>query len=105
MASLTWRTDRRRVADLIPNDQNPRIMSPKQVEDLKRSLKKFNLVEIPVVDIDNRVLAGHQRIMVLKLLGREDEQIEVRVPNRKLTANEYDQYLLTSNRLHADWDW
>lgn len=80
-------------------------MSPKQIEDLKKSLKKFNLVEIPVIDTDNKVIAGHQRLMVLKLLGREKEKIEVRVPNRKLTKQEYDQYLLSSNRIHGDWDW
>ncbi len=105
MLPLNWRTETRKVSSLIPNDQNPRVMSPKQVEDLKKSLKKFNLVEIPVVDTGNRVIAGHQRLMVLKLLGRENEKIEVRVPNRKLTKQEYDQYLLSSNRIHGDWDW
>lgn len=105
MPQLTWHTETRKVSALIPNDQNPRVMSPKQIEDLKKSLKKFNLVEIPVVDRDNTVIAGHQRLMVLKLLGRENETIEVRVPNRKLTKSEYDQYLLTSNRVHGDWDW
>ncbi len=105
MTKLTWHTEKRCVADLVPNDKNPRIMSPKQVEDLTKSLKKFNLVEIPVVDADNKVLAGHQRLVVLKLLGRDKEEIEVRVPNRKLTQSEYDQYLLTSNRVHGDWDW
>lgn len=105
MPPLIWHTETRKVSALIPNDQNPRVMSPKQIEDLKKSLKKFNLVEIPVVDRDNAVIAGHQRLMVLKLLGRENETIEVRVPNRKLTKSEYDQYLLTSNRVHGDWDW
>lgn len=105
MKKLTWRTETRKISDLIPNDQNPRVMNPKQIEDLKRSLKKFNLVEIPVIDTDDKVIAGHQRLMVLKLLGREHETIEVRVPNRKLTKHEYDQYLLTSNRVHGDWDW
>lgn len=105
MQKLIWRTERRRIADLIPNDQNPRTMTQKQTDDLKRSLKKFNLVEIPVIDADERLLAGHQRVMVLKLLGRENEKIEVRVPNRKLTKQEYDLYLLTSNRVHGDWDW
>lgn len=80
-------------------------MSPKQVEDLKRSLTKFGVVELPVVDTDNQVIAGHQRLMALKLLGRENEQIPVRVPNRKLTKQEYDQYLLTSNRVHGEFDW
>ncbi|MDD4333259.1 MAG: DNA modification methylase [Patescibacteria group bacterium] len=102
---LIWHTEKHSVAELIPNEQNPRVMSPKQIEDLKKSLSKFNLVEIPVIDTDNKVLAGHQRLMVLKLLGRENEIIEVRVPNRKLTQREYDQYLLTSNRLHGEWDW
>lgn len=105
MPKLQWHTETRAVSKLIPNDQNPRVMSPKQVEDLKKSLKKFNLVEIPVVDRDNKVIAGHQRLMVMKLLGREDEEIEVRVPNRKLSKSEYNQYLLTSNRVHGEWDW
>lgn len=102
---LSWRTVERKISDLVPNIKNPRTMSPKQIDDLKRSLKKFDLVELPVVDTDNTVIAGHQRLMVLKLLGRESEIIPVRLPNRKLTKKEYDQYLLGSNRIHGDWDW
>jgi len=101
---LTWRTVDKKISDLVPNIKNPRTMSPKQTEDLKRSLKKFDLVELPVVDLDNKVIAGHQRLMVLKLLGREHDTIPVRIPNRKLTEKEYDQYLLSSNRIHGDWD-
>lgn len=102
---LIWRTETRKVSDLVPNPKNPRAMTPKQMNDLKRSLRKFNLVELPVIDVDNRVVAGHQRLLALQLLGRGEERIPVRVPNRKLTRQEYDQYLLSSNRLHADWDW
>lgn len=105
MKKLSWVTETRKISDLVPNVKNPRTISPKQIEDLKRSLKKFNIVEIPVIDTQNNVIAGHQRLMVLKLLGRENETIEVRVPNRKLSQSEYDQYLLTSNRVHGDWDW
>lgn len=105
MKKLSWSTETRTVSELVPNLRNPRVMSPKQTEDLKRSLKKFDLVELPVIDKDNRVIAGHQRLLALKLLGREEERIPVRVPNRKLTTKEYDQYLLSSNRIHGDWDW
>lgn len=80
-------------------------MSPKQIEDLKQSLQKFNLVEIPVIDTENNLIAGHQRLTVMKLLGRGDEVIDVRVPSRKLSKKEYDAYLLASNRIHGDWDW
>ena len=103
--NLVWTTETRKVSSLVPNTKNPRVMSPKQVEDLKKSLQKYNLVEIPVIDTKNRVIAGHQRLMVLKLLGRENEEIDVRVPNRELTQKEYDQYLISSNRIHGDWDW
>ena len=49
---LEWRTEKRLIKDLLPFDKNPRTMSDKQLNDLKRSLKKFNLVEIPAIDID-----------------------------------------------------
>ena len=101
---LEWFTQKRRVNDLTPCQKNPRVISPKQLNDLKRSLRKFNLVEIPAIDTDNRVIAGHQRLKVLQLLGRGEEEIEVRIPNRKLTQEEYDQYLITSNAVGGDWD-
>lgn len=102
---LVWRTEKRLVKNLLPYEKNPRTISEKQIEDLKKSLKKFNLVEIPAVTPDGRIIAGHQRIKVLQLLGRGDEKIDVRVPNRKLTEKEYEQYLLTSNAVTADWDY
>lgn len=102
---LAWRTEKRLVKDLLPYEKNPRTISEKQIEDLKKSLKKFNLVEIPAVTLDGRIIAGHQRIKVLQLLGRGDEEIDVRIPNRKLTEKEYEQYLLTSNAVTADWDY
>ncbi len=101
---LEWRTEKRLVKDLLPYEKNPRTISEKQIEDLKKSLKKFNLVEIPAIDKDGKIIAGHQRIKVLQLLGRENEEIDVRVPNRKLSEKEYEQYLLTSNAVGGDWD-
>lgn len=101
---LAWRTEKRQVKSLLPYDKNPRTMSEKQIADLKKSLTKFNLVEIPAIDADGKIIAGHQRIKVLELLGRGEEEIDVRIPNRKLTKKEYEQYLLTSNAVHGDWD-
>lgn len=101
---LTWHTEGRRVKDLLPFKHNPRILSEKQRKDLERSIKKFNLVEIPAVDTDGKIIAGHQRIAVMQLLGRGDEIIDVRVPNRPLSEAEYKEYLLISNRVHGDWD-
>jgi DNA modification methylase len=105
MQKLEWQTVQKRVNDLIPYEVNPRTITDKQMSDLKRSIKKFNLVEIPAVDFDGTILAGHQRIKALQLLARGDESIDIRVPNRKLSKQEADEYLIGSNKLGGDWDY
>lgn len=104
MRKLEWHTVQKRVNDLIPQEINPRVITDKQMTDLKRSLKKYNLVEIPAIDLNGKILAGHQRIKALQLLGRGNELIDVRLPNRKLTDDEAKQYLIASNALGGDWD-
>ncbi len=82
---LKWHTEKRKVSSLIPTEGNPRMLTKKQAEDLEASLRKFNLVDIPAINTDNRIISGHQRMTILKALGRGNEEIDVRVPNRKLT--------------------
>lgn len=104
MKKLSWKTIQKTVNDLVPQKINPRLITDKQMSDLTRSLKKYNLVEIPAIDTNGTILAGHQRIKALKLLGRGDELIDVRIPNRKLTEKESKEYLIASNKLGGDWD-
>ncbi len=104
MTDLIFHTEQRKASELVPFEFNPRKMTPDQVEQLKRSIEKFNLVEIPAIDLDNRIIAGHQRLKIMHLLGRGDETIDVRVPNRKLTEEEFREYNLRSNRNHGDFD-
>ncbi len=104
MKKLQWHTVQKRVNDLIPQEVNPRIITDKQMSDLKKSLNKYNLVEIPAIDLTGKILAGHQRVRALQLLGRGEELIDVRIPNRKLTEKESKQYLIASNALGGDWD-
>lgn len=104
MRKLIWSNQKRRVNDLLPYTKNPRQISKEQMNRLKKSLKKYNLVEIPAIDLDGRICAGHQRVKALQLLGRGEELIDVRIPNRKLSKEEFDQYLISSNAISGDWD-
>lgn len=104
MNNLSWHTQTRVINDLVPYEKNPRILSDAQSKNLKKSLEKFNLVEIPAIDTENRIIAGHQRLKVMQMLGRGAEVIDVRVPNRPLTQKEYGQYLITSNKVTGDWN-
>jgi hypothetical protein len=69
-----------------------------------KSLKRFNLAEIPVINLENQILAGHMQIAILIELGRGDELIDVMVPNRQLRKKEADEYLLRSNKNTGEWD-
>jgi hypothetical protein len=65
ISPLEWYTVQRKISELIPCDFNPRQISEEELQRLKKSLEKFNLVEIPAADIDNVLIAGHQRIAAL----------------------------------------
>ena len=101
---LIWHTETHKVSDLLPYDKNPRKINDKQMSDLKRSLKKFNLAELPAMNLDHTLIAGHQRIKALQLLGRGEETIEIRVPNRQLSESEFKDYLITSNKSGGTFD-
>ena len=104
LAPIEWYTEQRKVLDLIPYEFNPRKLTEDKKEKLIRSLEKFNLAEIPVINLDNKIIAGHQRIKILLHLGRGDELIDVRVPNRILTEQEFKEYNITSNVSIGYWD-
>jgi len=104
MTKITWLNQRRRLGDLIPYDKNPRQLTEKQYDDLKASLGKFNLAEIPAINTDNKIIAGHQRIKILRELEGADYEIDVRVPSRELSKEEYEEYLIRSNKNTGEWD-
>lgn len=101
---LEWSTVKRKVHDLLPSDFNPRKITDEKRRKLERSLSKFNLVEIPVINLDNTLLAGHQRVTGLAVLGRSNEEIDVRCPNRMLTEVEAKEYMIISNTHAGEFD-
>jgi len=103
MVALKWITEQRKVRELIPTDYNPRERNEKKQKKLEGSLSKFNLVEIPVINLDNHIIAGQRRWEAYMESGREDEYIDVRVPNRMLTKEEVDEYMLMSNTHAGEW--
>lgn len=102
---MNWKTEKRKLKDLIEYEKNPRILTNKQKEEISKSLKKFDLVELPAINTDNVIIAGHQRIKLLKEIKGGDFEIEVRVPDKKLNEKDFKEYLLRSNRNKAEWDW
>ena len=105
MQPITWKNEKRKISELIHFEQNPRQLSEKDYTDLRKSLEKFNLAEIPAINTDNTIIAGHQRLKILAELKGPDFEIDVRVPNQKLTEKDFREYLIRSNKNTGKWDW
>jgi len=104
MKELQWSTISVKVSDLKLLDINPRKISDESKAKLVESLKKWNLVEIPAINTNMEIIGGNQRVVALKMLGRDDEEIDVRCPNRELTKKEMKEYAILSNTHAGEFD-
>jgi len=105
----------RLIKELIPADYNPRVLKKHQYEDLKKSLKKFGMVDPVLVnmhpDRKNIIIGGHQRTRVWEELGNDsipcieynltlDQEIELNIRLNKNTG-EFN-YEILANEFKVD---
>lgn len=100
---LTFSNGRRKLSELIPAEWNPRQLTEKQAKDLTKSLRKFDLAEVPVINLDGMIVAGHQRTKIMYQL-HGDMEIDVRLPSRLMTDGEVKEYNIRSNKNTGEWD-
>jgi len=107
MADIEWRNETRKLADLKPQEDNPRQITKPQAERLLKSWHKFNQVQTVAINPDGTILDGHQRYFVL-LAAHEDSQMEVdvRVSSRELTRREWQELVvLLHEGAVGSWNW
>ncbi len=102
MDNITWKNEKRKISDLIPAEYNPRQLTEKQAKDLDTSLTRFNLADPIIINADNKIIGGHQRINILKQRGAVE--VDVRVPSRQLTEHEEKELNLRLNKNLGEWD-
>ena len=104
---IVWRTERRRIGDLVDWEANPRRLTDKQAEDLKSSLQKFGYVEEIVVNADGRsIIGGHmrRRVAIAQALLDPDALVDVRIPSRPLNEQEGIELAIRLNKNTGEWD-
>lgn len=93
-----------KLADLIPTENNPRQIKKDDFERLKKSIKSFpkmlDIREI-VVDEDNRILGGHQRVKAL--LANGEKEVNVKVVEG-LSEEEKREFVIRDNIQNGEWD-
>jgi len=95
----------KKIIDLKPAEYNPRELTKKQYEDLKKSLQEFGVVEPILVnmhnDRENVVIGGHQRLRIWSELGNtEIECVEVKLP-----LDKEKELNVRLNKNGGQWDW
>lgn len=92
------------IGTLVPNEDNPRRIRDKRFKELVQSLKDFpemkKLREI-IVDENNLVLAGNQRLEGLKYLKYSDVEVK-QVFN--LSEEKKREFIAKDNDHYGEWD-
>ena len=102
---LTWHTEKRKLGELIEWDKNPRQLKEHDAEHLKRSLDAFGVADPLIINTDNRIIGGHMRRRIMLKNGyKEDDLVDVRVPERELTEREAEELAIRLNKNTGDWD-
>jgi len=105
MGKIKWRLEKRRLRDLKEYGKNPRVITEKKLNDLKKSLDKFSLAEPIVINTDGTIIGGHARYYVLREKG-QDIEVDCMIPNRTLSEKEIEELNLRLNKnIAGDWDW
>lgn len=99
---MEWQRETREIKTLRENPDNPRTLSKKQGEELKKSLRKFGQCEPIVIQPDGTIIGGHQRYKVLKKMGAK--HIDVYSPEMPLSESEVKELTIRLNKNKGDWD-
>lgn len=94
-----------KINELVPADYNPRLLSEKEYEELKKSLERFGLVDPVIVNSNperkNIIIGGHQRMRVWQDLGNET----IPVVYLNLTEAQERELNLRLNKNTGHWDY
>jgi ParB-like chromosome segregation protein Spo0J len=91
------------ISALKPDPRNPKQHSARQIKQIAQSIKTFgNLVPV-LIDRENKILAGHGRVLAAQRLGRTEVPV-IRIEH--LTPEEARAFSVADNRLTelSTWD-
>ena len=91
---------------IIPNDKNPKLMSPKEEADLMDSIKEFGVVDPLIINMAEKrkyfLVNGHQRYSILKKLGhKETPCVFVNIPDEDKEM----ELIIRLSKNTGSWDW
>lgn len=100
---MRWQSDTRKIDELNPCKHNPRKMSKHDADQLKKSIEKFGQCQPIVINSDNSIIGGHQRVKVMEKLGYEE--VDVFYPTIPLDEHCANELNIRLNKNGGDFDY
>ncbi|CAB4164432.1 COG0863 DNA modification methylase [uncultured Caudovirales phage] len=99
---INWTPVVRKIKDLKEYAKNPRILHKKDEEHIRISIEKFGMADPVIINLDDTIIGGHQRIRTLKKL--KVATTLAMVPDRLLNEKEIEELCIRLNRNHGSFD-
>lgn len=99
---IEWTLTTLSLKNLKPHAKNPRQINKDQAKHLEELIKKFGLIDKPIVNLDNMIIGGHQRIKILKKLKLKE--VQCWVPDHLLSEEEIDHLCIGLNLNQGSFD-
>ncbi len=100
---VQWHLEVLSIKNLKEHHKNPRRITKDQAHHLETLIKKFGLIDKPIVNKDWTIIGGHQRIRILKRMKAKN--VECWVPDEQLSQEDIDHLCVGLNLNQGQWDW
>lgn len=100
---MEWQLEKRSIDDLIEFTRNARFLSKEKEKHLRKNLLKWGLIDKIIINKDNTVIGGHQRLNILRDLG--ETEVVCNVPPRLLSDEEVAELNISLNLHTGGWDY
>ena len=105
MSQIQWIIVKRKISELKEYEKNPRKISKHDLEKLVKSIKENGFHSRLLVNTDGTIIGGHQRKKAMLQAGyKSSDEIEVLIPNRELSKEEFDRINLQDNFQYGEFD-
>ena len=101
---IEWHTEKRKLSDLKLLENNPRKIDDKDFEKLGEDIEEMGNFRPLIIDTENVILGGNQRYKQLLKKYGDDFEVEVSLPDRKLSKEERKKIIIIDNTHRGDWD-
>jgi len=100
---INWQLKSVPIKQIKPLEKNPRQISKDQIGHLENLIKKFGLIDKPILNNDLTLIGGHQRIKILKKM--KAKEVECWVADEQLSQEDIEHLCIGLNLNQGSWDY